>query len=162
MASTAYKCSFCEEETSFGCFACSRRFCSKHGRSDISQCQECYVLRPIGDAYRFKLPGGRIVEDISDVDDHDLRQMLAMYTNKVKELETLIIGAKHQQTALQHRLKLIPPKEVGGLGTVRVQSYKTDVPRKRRKPATAADLNALVDLLAKNPELAKGLLERKK
>ncbi|KKK94156.1 hypothetical protein LCGC14_2685670 [marine sediment metagenome] len=153
-----YKCSFCESPDSYACFPCGKRFCREHGEPSLAKCEECSNLEQIGDTYRFRLSDGRVIEDVSTIGDDELSRMLEMYARKVKELETLIVGARHQSTVLRRQLKL----SLGGpeLGKVSVNLGKTkDKPPPKSLGKDA--LSALADLLMQDPGRAKKLLEGK-
>lgn len=152
-----YPCRWCGKTPSFGCSVCASRYCSTHGQVSTAKCQDCFELQPIGDTYRFRLKDGRVVENIASIDDIELCRLLEVYNGKIKELETLIISAKRQKSAIERQLKITK----GGGVTVRA-----NIPSKPQaaKPVKAdyKSLERLADMLAKNPLLAKSLLEKNK
>lgn len=146
----SYGCDFCPTEAEYSCFACGKRFCSAHGIPEQSRCQSCDDLEPYGDTYRFRLASGQVVQDVSLIEDGELRRLLEMYSGKVRELETLVESAKRQQNILRKRLGFAPHGE--GAGRVHAPSSGTvSIPRQRAKKSIGPDaLAALADLLFKS------------
>ena len=137
---STYKCDFCDSEESFGCFTCLKRFCSQHGNAELSRCEECSNLEEIGDTYRFRLLDGRVVEDVSLIDDHELKRLLEMYARKVKELELLIDSARKQSNVLRKQLRLVPiGEDTGRVGAVKIQTTISAVDKTLAKMLKGGD-----------------------
>ena len=150
---STYKCDFCDSEESFGCFTCLKRYCSQHGNVELSRCEECSNLEAIGDTYRFRLLDGRVVEDVSLIEDHELKRLLQMYSRKVKELETLISSARKQSNVLRKQLRLVPVGEDSGrVGAVKPQSTISAVDKTLAKMLKDGDAAEMLKRLKANTE----------